>query len=507
MRKAIWVGLIGLLWSGSLRAEVRLPRLFADHMVVQQGRAIPVWGWADNGEKVSVTFRGRTVTVVAQGGGWMVQLGKAPAGGPYELVVAGKNTITLRNVLVGEVWICSGQSNMEWPLSRTYEAEAAMAAANYPKLRLFRVERMKANEPISDVQGAWKECAPAAVKDFSAVAYYFGRDLHKALNVPVGLIETAWGGSPAEVWMSKDILEGNADFRKSILDAYPAAYQRYRENLAKWEAESERLKKEGREQKSPRPGIPWKPTELYNGMIAPLTPFAIQGAIWYQGESNAGRAFQYRTLFTEMIRNWRRDWRQGDFPFLLVQLAPWDKGKKRSMEEITSAPVESDWAELREAQFLSTRMLPRVGMAVITDVGDKDDIHPQKKEPVGGRLAVAAQAMVYGRKVEYSGPVFKSMQVQGSKAVIRFDHVGRGLEARGGKLSGFAVAGADNKFVWAEAEIQGAQVIVHSPQVAAPVSVRFGWADYPVVNLWNKDGLPAVPFRTDKLPMLTAPKP
>ena len=506
--KRLLVFLFGCLFiSGNLQAEIKLPRLFADHMVIQQGATVPVWGWADNGEKVNVTFRGRTQKTLAQDGRWMVQFGKTSAGGPFDLVVSGKNTITLKDVMVGEVWICSGQSNMEWPMSQSFEAEAALSAAKYPNLRLLKVEKMKANEPISDIQGSWKECAPESVKDFSAVAYYFGRDLHKSLQVPVGLIQTAWGGSPAEVWMSKDVLEGNPGYRREIMETYPAAYQRYSEGVAKWEKESLQLKQEGKEQKARRPAVPWKPTELYNGMIAPLIPYAIKGAIWYQGESNAGRAYQYRTLFADMIRNWRRDWRQGDFPFLAVQLAPYDKVKKRPLGEITAAPGESDWAELREAQGLAAKTLAKVGVAVITDVGEKDDIHPRKKEPVGGRLALAARRIAYGQKIVFSGPSLKAVQFKAGKAFLSFDYIGKGLEARGGKPTGFAIAGADKKFFWAEAEIQGSQVIVSSPQVSVPVAVRYGWADYPVVNLWNKDGLPASPFRTDDFPMVTAPKP
>jgi sialate O-acetylesterase len=241
-------------------------------------------------------------------------------------------------------------------------------------------------------------------------------------------------------------------------------------------------------------------------MIAPLLPYAIKGAIWYQGESNASRAYQYRSLFADMIRNWRQDWKQGDFTFLAVQLAPWDKNKKRSLEEITATPGDSDWAELREAQVLATQTLPKVGMAVITDVGDKDDIHPTRKRPVGERLALAARGIAYGEKVVYSGPIYKSMKINGDRAVLTFNHAGRGLEARDGQLKGFSIAGADQKFVWAKAEVRGNKVIVSSPQASTPAAVRYGWADYPVVNLWSKDGLPASPFRTDNFPMITRPQ-
>jgi len=377
---------------------------------------------------------------------------------------------------------------MEWPLNRSFENEADIANSANPQLRLFLVPKTKADAPAQDVKAQWTESNPQTTPGFSAVAYYFGRDLQKALGVPVGLIETCWGGSPAEVWMSQRVLEGNPEYKKDILENY----------------ETSMKKAEAANDKKQRPG--WKPTELYNGMIAPLLPYGIQGAIWYQGESNAGRADQYRRLFADMIRNWRHDWGQGDFTFLTVQLAPYDKNKKRSLEDITKQPVESDWAELREAQLFSTKTLPKSGMVVITDVGEKDDIHPKKKAPVGARLALAAEGIAYGKKVEYSGPIYKSMKVKGNEVVLSFDHVDSGLEAKNGELTGFAIAGADQKFVWAKARIEGNKVIVSSPEVPQPVAVRYGWSDYPVVNLWNKAALPASPFRTDDFPMVTAKK-
>lgn len=472
------------------QAEVRLPALFSDNMVLQQGMDVPVWGWADNGEEVKVSFRGKTVKTKAKDGKWMVKLGKLKAGGgPDSLVVEGKNRLELKNVLIGEVWVCSGQSNMELALNSAEGGKEEVARSSNPQLRLFKVTRKKANEPVDDVNAQWKDAGPESTAGFSAVAYYFGRDLQKALNVPVGLIDTCWGGSPAEVWMSDRVLSSNPEYKRDILDAYTAT-----------------LHKEETSPKGKSQRVPWKPTELYNGMIAPLIPYAIKGAIWYQGESNAGRAEQYRNLFADMIRNWRQDWREGDFTFLEVQLAPYDKVKKRPLEIITEKPVESDWAELREAQLLATKTLPKVGMAVITDVGEKDDIHPKKKEPVGARLALAAEGIAYGEKIEYSGPVYKSMKVKDGKVSLSFTHADSGLEARDGELKGFAICGPDKKFVWAKAEIDGDKVAVSSPDVSDPVAVRYGWADFPVVNLWNKAGLPATPFRTDDFPMTTAAK-
>lgn len=487
--------LIGAL---AARADVRLPGMFSDNMVLQQGIKVPVWGWAADGESVTVKFRGQTVTVVAKNGRWMVQLTKLKAGGPDEFVVTGNNTITLKNVLVGEVWVASGQSNMAMALRDTSDPKAEIDASANPSLRLFTVPTRKADAPLDDVKATWQECNAKTSPGFSAVGYFFGRDLRQARGVPVGIIHTSWGGSPAEVWMSQDVLETNPDYKRDILDPYPKQLKAYEENLAQWEKEAADLKKQGKEPARGRPWPAWKPAELYNGMIAPLLPYAIHGAIWYQGEGNAGRAWQYRTLFADLIRNWRRDWKQGDFTFLAVQLAPFTEIKKQ--------PVESDWAELREAQVLATQTLPKVGVAVITDVGDEKDIHPKNKAPVGARLALAARAIAYGEKIEYSGPAFRSLKVRGQEAVLSFAHVAGGLEARGGDLTGFAICGADRKWVWGKAQIQGDKIVVTSPEVAQPVAVRFGWANYPVVNLWNKAGLPASPFRTDDFPLTTMPK-
>jgi len=496
--EAGWVELIGmtprrlpqflaLVFTVTLaaRADVRLPGIFSDNLVLQQGARVPVWGWADDGEVVTVSFRSQIVRAKTKHGKWLVKFNRLNAGGPDKLIIEGKNRIELNNVLVGEVWICSGQSNMEWPLDKSFEAAADITASANPMLRLFLAPKTKADAPLEDVKAQWKECNPQSSAGFSAVAYYFGRDLQKSLNVPVGLIETCWGGSPAEVWMSQRALASNPVYQRDILDPYAAALR----------------KTEPAGPKSQRPA--WKPAELYNGMISPLIPFAIKGAIWYQGESNAGRAQQYRTLFPDLIRNWRHDWGQGDFTLLTVELAPYDKNKMRTLEAITEKPVESDWAELREAQLLATKLLPKVGLAVITDVGEKDDIHPKKKEPVGARLAVAARGIAYTEKIEYSGPLFRSMKVKGDKAVLSCDHADGGLEARGGQLTGFAICGPDRRFLWAKAEIDADKILVSSPEVPQPVAVRYGWAEFPVVNLWNKAGLPASPFRTDDFPMTT----
>jgi sialate O-acetylesterase len=490
---------IALVSACESLAEVKLHGLFTDDMVLQRDVSVPIWGWADDGEQITVQFRDKTARTVAKDGKWMVRLRNLKAGGPDQLQITGNNVITIKNVLVGEVWIASGQSNMEWPLRASFAPEVELPKAANPQLRLFTVPKLKADAPRDNVVGRWNPSSPSTSSNFSAVAYYFGRDLQKALGVPVGIIHTSWGGSPAEAWMSHAVLEANPRYATEILESYKDSLKRHQTDLAKFVEETESLRKEGKQQARKPPTPPyWKPAQLYNGMIANLIPFAIQGAIWYQGESNAGRAHQYRTLFADMIENWRRDWGQGDFPFLLVQLAPFRR--------IKDQPGESDWAELREAQTLTTRVLRKVGMAVITDVGDENDIHPKKKEPVGARLALAARRIAYGEKLVHSGPIYKSMKIRGNTAVIRFDHAQSGLESRDGELKGFAIAGEDRRFVWAKATIDGDKVIVSSPEVSKPVAVRFGWADYPVVNLWNKEGLPASPFRTDDFPMITAPK-
>ena len=482
------VVLVVLLGIPSARADVKLPGVISDGMVLQQGVPVRIWGWMDEGEEVTVKIRRQVESATAKNGRWSVTLAPLKKGGPFTLTISGRNTITLRDVLVGEVWVCSGQSNMQWPLSRTHEAEKRIARAANPKIRLFTVPRTKSDVPLDDIKASWQPCTPETVKEFSAVAYFFGRDLQKALRVPVGLIHTSWGGSPAEVWTRQSLLAANPDL-KVILDDYSKAFEHYEKAKSEHAAKTQKAKQEGKQPPRP-PGAPWKPAELYNGMIAPLLPYAIKGAIWYQGESNASRPEQYRQLFPTMIQNWRRDWRQGDFPFLLVQLAPFGA--------IKSEPSESHWAELREAQLLATKVLPNVGMAVITDVGDPKDIHPRKKEPVGARLALAARAIAYGKRAVYSGPVYKYMEIHGDKIVLHFDHVGKGLVAKGGPLKGFAITGENHEFVRADAVIKRDTVVVSSERVPKPIAARYGWADCPVVNFWNKNGLPATPFRTDR---------
>lgn len=495
--------------SPATRADIRLPSIIGDNMVLQDGDIVRIWGWADPGEEITVSLSWRSTgwTIPAgDDGKWMFKMSAPDAGGPYEMTLKGKNTVTVKNILVGEVWVGSGQSNMQMAVQSAANAEQEIAAATYPRIRLFSVERKVAETPQDNCVGKWVECSPQTVGDFSAAAYYFGRELHKELKVPVGLIHTSWGGTPAESWASPAMIEDNAVFEpivaryKEAVANYPKAKKEYDEKLELWKKEAEKAKTAGtktppRPSEPLGPASPWAPAGLYNAMIAPLTPYTIRGAIWYQGESNAGRAYQYRDLFPAMIKSWRRAWPEGDFPFLYVQLA--------NYMQVKEEPGESTWAELREAQLL-TLDLPDTGMAVIIDIGEAADIHPKNKQDVGRRLALWALARTYGKSIVYSGPLYKSMDTKGNRIILHFDHIGGGLVAKdGGTLKGFAVAGQDRKFVWADARIEGDTVVVSSDKVAEPIAARYAWADNPVCSLYNKAGLPASPFRTDTWPGVT----
>lgn len=516
-RAGLRVSLLLLFASFAARAEVKLPALFSDNLVFQRDLPLTIWGWAAENEQVTVEFQGQKASATAFRqlpnplSRWQVKLGPFKASAtPASLVVQGKNRVERKNILVGDVWLCTGQSNMEFPLNKSAGGEKELAAANHSLLRLFTVPRTKANEPVSDLRVTWQECrAPGT---FSAVGYYFGRDLQLAVGVPVGLIGVYHGGTPTEAWASRNTLNGQPELRRDFVERFERMRGDHAAAVQKFTTEAEELKKQGKRPTSLPPRIPvfpaWQGAELFNGMIAPLVPYGIRGVITYQGEGNADRAAQYRVLFPELIKGWREAWGQGDFPFLVVQLAPFDKNRNRTLEQITAAPEDSDWARLREAQSLTVKAVPNCALVVTTDLGEKDDVTPAKKEPVGARLALAARALAHGEKLVASGPVLKEMAVQGEKVTLRFDHVGTGLEARGGKLTGFAVCGEDKKFVWADAQIQpDNSVMVSAAAVPKPVAVRYGWADFPVVNLFNQDGLPASPFRTDTFPPPSPPAP
>jgi len=637
----LFLPLVVVACTGSqTRANVTPNPLFTDNAVLQQGMSVPVWGTADPGERVAVEFAGQTVSATASADGkWMVYLAPLKAGGPFTLTISGKNRRNMNNVLVGEVWVCSGQSNMERHLGLQSgqkpitDWEQEVKDAKYPEIRQFYVTQKTSFTPAQTVSGGWSVCSPDTVKDFTAVGYFFGRDLHQARHVPIGLIHSSWGGTPAEAWTSEaglrtvpGLAATLAEFKRSISDP-EGARREFEMRLENWfrandpgsaasqpwnapdldagswkqmtlpgywqdagepnlhgvvwfrktfelpdsvtnaEAELDVDKVDDQDttwvngvrvgsmngydldRKYPvpagvlKPGqnvvavrvldtggnggiwgdqklqlvlktgtpteplnlagpwqyrvgvnlkdVPWPPmsagrsasapTVLYNGMIAPLLPYAIRGVIWYQGEANVGRERQYRTLFPALIADWRQAWGEGDFPFLFVQIAPY-----RDMTP-----------EIREAQLLSWQHTRNTAMAVTIDCGDADDIHPAHKQPVGARLALAARALGYGEKIEYSGPVFESMKIKGSKAVLQFMHLGGGLVAKDGPLQGFIMAGPDNFFHPAHAEIHGRTIVVTADAVSRPAVVRYGWANVPEGNLFNRAGLPASPFRTD----------
>lgn len=650
-----------LLTAPAAHATVRLPALVGSHMVLQRERPVPVWGWAAPGEQVQVTFRGKTYAASAPdaSGRWQATLPATPAGGPYELTVQGQNTVVLTDVLVGDVWLASGQSNMQMPVKDrpggyqpVQQANQEIAAANWPSIRFFTVSQTVAYRPQADVAGSgWQVCSPATVAQLSAVAYFFGRNICQRYNVPVGLLVSSWGGTPAEAWTSAEGVRALPAFAPQVADfarrttnlnddqrTYDARQQELLRNARAydhgylpggqtwaspavdarawptlplpglWESAPGLatydgvvwFRKEidlpaslagqpltltlgkiddadstfvngvrvgygsgynqlrrypvpagllhpGRNviavrvvdtgggggiagepnelmlsapgsslaiplagswqyqlgldpQVQPVPPVPGggqhAPTALYNGMIAPLQPFALKGVIWYQGESNADRAEQYRTLFPALIADWRGHWNT-ELPFLFVQLA--------SFMPARPAPTESAWAELREAQAL-TLQVPGTGMATAIDIGEAADIHPHNKQEVGRRLALAARHVAYGdKKVVYSGPTYASLVVAGKAIRLKFTHYGAGLAVKNGPaLQGFAVAGADRQFHWATARLVGKEVVVESPEVSQPVAVRYDWADNPNGNLINREGLPAVPFRTDSWPLSTA---
>ncbi|MCX7013099.1 MAG: sialate O-acetylesterase, partial [Candidatus Sumerlaeota bacterium] len=479
MKKTVVATLAWIALAFAARADVKLPALFSDNMVLQQGMEVPLWGWADDGEKVTVEFEGQKVEATARGGAWKVELAALQAGGPFEMKVAGKNTITVHNVLVGEVWVCGGQSNMALQVGACENAQQELAASENPQIRLFKVAAAAADEPQKDVKGAWAEAGPKTVAPFSATGYFFGRALQKALNRPVGLIESCIGGTNATSWTSRAVLASDPIMKKA-LDAYEEAAKKYPQAKAahdqkvkEWQESVKQAKAAGKTPPArPLPLLfgpmgpenPMRPSAYYNGMLAPLQPYAIKGAIWYQGESNAGDPEQYKTLFPAMIKNWRGGWGEGDFPFLFVQLPGYGPG--------------ASWPAFREAQTKALE-LKNTGMAVAIDVGDKTDIHPKKKQPVGERLARVARVVVYGEKIECCGPTYEAVKFDGAKAVLTFQHADGGLEARGGELKGFTIAGEDKKFVDAKAEINPSAGSGQAPSAGSAGSPQAGSGQAP----------------------------
>ena len=455
-----------MLLSAPVLAEIKLPSIIGDHMVLQRDRAVPVWGWDDAGAEVTVTMGQATATATADSDGrWVVELPAMAAGGPHTMKIQGTNTVTLENILVGEVWVCSGQSNMEWTVQRSANPEAEIAAANHPRIRHIKIPHVPMDTPQDNVPSdGWKVCSPETVANFTAVGYFFGRHLLKELDVPIGLIGSNWGGTRIEPW-TPPVGFQSVPALKDIAD-----------NLANFPTKNADGKINHQ-----------SPLALYNGMIHPLLPFAIRGAIWYQGESNNGEGMLYHEKMKALIHGWRSVWNDPELPFYYVQLAPYRYGG-----EPTRLP--GIW----EAQ-LKTLGVPNTGMAVTVDISDLADIHPVNKQDVGKRLALCALAKTYGQTdLVYSGPLYKSLKIDGNKAIVSFDHVGGGLISRDGQpLTHFQIAGDDGQFVAASAEIVGDTVVVCAESLDQPVAVRLGWHQEAEPNLSNREGLPASPFRTD----------
>lgn len=522
-------------------AELKLATLFSDHMVLQREMPVPIWGTAEAGEKVTVAFAGQKKTATADTSGkWRVTLDKMPASAePRELTVSGSNARKISDVLVGEVWLASGQSNMGFPLSSAHNATEALASATDAQLRFFTVKNATAAEPQGDLSGKWEASDANTAKRFSAVAYFFARELRAKLGCPVGILHSSWGGTPAQAWLSMDALRQDPPFANHLQTwdeafakhqevlAHPETVTAYASALKQWQTEvapafNEAMKKYNAEKSGwPKPvpsrpepanpdptampspsSRPGTPSVIFNAKIAPLAGYAMRGAIWYQGEANGSQGVEYRTLLPRLIGDWRARWAQGDFPFLIVQLPAWDMDKN-------PAPMHR-WPWLREAQSLTVKTVPKTGLAVAIDVGDPKDVHPKGKLAVGQRLALAARKIAYGENVVHSGPVFREMKIAGARVRAQFVEMGGGLiigqapwRADGDpqwpqdKLIGFTIAGEDRVWHDADAKIDGDSVILSSAEVPKPVAIRYGWANAPRCNLYNNESLPASPFRSD----------
>jgi sialate O-acetylesterase len=497
MTRAIGFGLVLLsLSAGPAGADVSLPAVLGEHMVVQRDLPFHVGGQAAPGETVTASFRGETRSATADElGRWSLHLPPSPAGGPFALAVAASNTIRLEDVWVGDVWVAAGQSNMEWTLDAAEGGAAEIAQADHPWLRFLRATRVTSRFPLADVAtDGWKACTPETAPKVSAVAFFFARHVRERQPVPIGVIDASWGGAPLSAFTPLTTLASDPALQPAILhwsrmaDRHATTLLEIEKEKRDLEAAAARARERGQEPSLPRwrPGLEaWSPAGIYNAMIAPLTPHAIRGVIWYQGESDASpeRAPVYARLFEETIRSWRRAWGVGEFPFLFVQLASWTAGPGNA------------WPELREAQR-RTLSVASTAMAVTIDVGNPTDIHPRDKKTVGTRLALAARAVAYGETLVHSGPLFRQATFEGAAARVYFDHA-EGLTTReGAPVAGFEIAGPDGRYVPAQARIEGATVVVSAAGVEAPRAVRYGWADNPAVSLYNAAGLPASPFRS-----------
>jgi sialate O-acetylesterase len=500
----------GLIVSGLIcivpaRANVTLADVISDGMVLQQNQRVPIWGKADAGETVTVKFAGQSRTATASANGqWLIKLDPIRANAtPAAMIISGRNTIELRNILVGEVWLVAGQSNMQRLLSETANGEAAIASANHPLIRLFNVSRQVAFRHAPPPLATWQACSPQSVKEFSAAGYYFGVELENELHVPVGLLNASYGGSQAEAWTPVEYLLASNDLRPTVERTKTWDEERsrvraeYDEALKNWRAEADKARAAGA-RPSPSPAVPDAlrdyriASSIYDGMIAPLIPFYIRGAIWYQGESNEARAQQYEILLPTMIKAWRERWGEANLPFGIVQLPNYRDPKPE--------PADEAWSHVREAQRRTAVGTPHTGLIVTIDIGEAHDIHPKNKLDLGRRMARWALVDVYGRKMPASGPMFRQAKISGAKILIKFDQAGDGLKIRDGdKLDEIAIAGADQKWHWANAKIVGKDTIeVSSDAVPQPLAVRYAFNNNPRhPNLTNETGLPAAPFRTD----------
>jgi sialate O-acetylesterase len=497
-----------LLAGSTACAEVRLPAIYGSNMVMQRGLPFRIRGWADPGEQVTLTQGGTLVRAVADHAGrWSAEL-PAPGTGPLpELVVEGKNRLVLTNLLGGEVWLCSGQSNMEFRLARAEGGAEAAAAATLPSIRLFTVGRRVAAAPLEELEGQWVECTPETAAAFSAVGFFFGAELQRRLDgLPVGLIHSSWGGTPAEAWVDSALTRPDPAYAalyeewERYRENYPAIRAKYEADMTRWrervaQAEAVGAKPPSRPLSKPEPDANHQyPGNLYNGMIHPLVGFPLKGVAWYHGTSNTKRAEQYHALLTTLVTDWRRRWGRDEFSFLIVSLANF-----RAVPP--EPPAESAWALLREAQARVAREQPGAGLAVTIDIGEAHDIHPRNKLDVGLRLAASALRVAYGQELVASGPEFAAAERRDGAFRVRFTNVGGGLMAgrdgRADQLTGFALAGADGRWRWAEAKIEGDEVVVRHPDIPSPERLRYGWADNPACNLYNREGFPAPPFRGD----------
>jgi sialate O-acetylesterase len=478
--------------------EIKMPAIVSSHMVLQREKPIHIWGTAAPGETVKVEFHGASRETVGDAlGNWSVFLSPEAAGGPYQLSVSGTNKIVLEDVLVGDVWFASGQSNMEMPVrgfggaTPVKNSANEIAQAGHPQIRLLHIPQKAADFPLRTTTASWTVCTPQTVPSFSAAAYFFGRDLNAQQHVPIGLIDSTVGGTVAEVWLSLQAI--SADAALMPLFATRATMMLPQGDMTAIQAMERRAMQAARQAGKPAPKFPWHPdpatwapAALFNGMVAPVTPYTIKGVIWYQGESNSRLTFAplYAKLFPALIADWRAQWHQGDFPFLYVQVSNFKSDETEN------------WAIIREAQRRSLSVA-NTAMIVTADIGNPDNVHPADKQTVGARLALAARALAYGENVEYAGPLFRQVTPEAGSLRVWFDHTGSALYTKGGGLPGFEIAGEDGRFVPATARIEGKTLVVSNPNVAEPKNVRYGWTNSPVIDLFSSDGLPASPFTSE----------